>query len=369
MACPVATTRLVAGADGDRRPAPVRAIVEPPSRYLASTSPIGSAADATVGRGRRRPRRRGRPRRRWGRSAGSSRLTSQTAGSAAIVSTVAKPSRRRSRSSNLKVRLSVVGPVSGAGPRQGRKRTASPERKPESSEYVMPRVRGAGQAVTTYSTGRVRGRRRRSWRRVAARTSSTGIAWTSASWAPTCGTHAGRLRLPRCGIGARYGLSVSTSVRSSGTMRRRLAHLRGAGERDDPGEADVGAPFDALARLVGTAGEAVEDRAGRHALGVEDGERVVPRLAGVDHERQAEPVGDADLGGERRTLVVARRVVVVVVEPALPHGHRRPVEQVGDRLDAVARLVRVQADGGVDLGEPWRPRAAPPATTPGRSRR
>ena len=42
------------------------------------------------------------------------------------------------------------------------------------------------------------------------------------------------------------------------------------------------------ARLVGPAGEAVEHRARRDALGVEDVERVVPRLAGVDHERQAD---------------------------------------------------------------------------------
>ena len=52
-------------------------------------------------------------------------------------------------------------------------------------------------------------------------------------------------------------------------------------------------------------------------------------------------------------LDVAGRVVVVVVEPALPDRDRRtrpaPSKQVGDRVDAVARLVRVQADRGVHV--------------------
>ena len=71
-------------------------------------------------------------------------------------------------------------------------------------------------------------------------------------------------------------------------------------------------------------------------------------------------MGERDLGGERRPLGVARRVVVVVVEPALADGDRphRPVEQVGDRVDAVARLVRVQPDGGVDARRSGRRRAS-----------
>src|SRR3546814_1391106 len=46
--------------------------------------------------------------------------------------------------------------------------------------------------------------------------SSTARAWSSATRAPTAVTHAGWLRLPRCGTGARYGLSVSTSRESIG---------------------------------------------------------------------------------------------------------------------------------------------------------
>ncbi len=50
---------------------------------------------------------------------------------------------------------------------------------------------------------------------------------------------AGSFRLPRCGTGARYGLSVSTSSRSAGTIfaaSRRSAGLR---KRHDAGEREV----------------------------------------------------------------------------------------------------------------------------------
>ena len=42
----------------------------------------------------------------------------------------------------------------------------------------------------------------------------------------TCATNAGSLRLPRCGTGARNGLSVSASRRSSGTSLAGLAQAR-----------------------------------------------------------------------------------------------------------------------------------------------
>jgi hypothetical protein len=49
----------------------------------------------------------------------------------------------------------------------------------------------------------------------------------------------------------------------------------------------------------------VEHRALGNPLGGEDPERVVPRLPGVDHEREAALVGEADLGGEDGALDVA----------------------------------------------------------------
>ena len=73
----------------------------------------------------------------------------------------------------------------------------------------------------------------------------------------------------------------------------------------------------------------------------------------MDHEWQPQLVRHRDLGGEGRALSIPRRVVVVVVEAALADGNRpyRAVEQIGDRVDAVPRFVRVQPHGGVDVGE------------------
>ena len=109
----------------------------------------------------------------------------------------------------------------------------------------------------------------------------------------------------------------------------------------------MAAPVEATLGLGRPAGEAVEHRAWRHALGVEHGERVVPGLAGVDHERQVVLVGEADLRREHLALHVAGRVVVVVVEPALAHGHDPGrSQQLGQAVEPVAGVVRVKPDGG-----------------------
>ena len=76
----------------------------------------------------------------------------------------------------------------------------------------------------------------------------------------------------------------------------------------------------------------------RHALGVEDGEGVVPGLAGVDHQGQVVRVGQRDLGRERLALRGAGRVVVVVVEAALPHRHHLGVAEQLDRARRRRRL-------------------------------
>ena len=99
---------------------------------------------------------------------------------------------------------------------------------------------------------------------------------------PTCGTQAGRFGLPRWGSGARYGLSVSISIRSSGQSRA-AAWTSGAPLNVTMPENDSVAPRSRQRlRLVGAAGEAVEDRALGGAFGAEDVERVVPGVAGVD---------------------------------------------------------------------------------------
>jgi hypothetical protein len=56
--------------------------------------------------------------------------------------------------------------------------------------------------------------------------------------------------------------------------------------------------------------------------------RVVFRLARVNDDRLAGLASKSYLGGERRALRLSRRIVVVVVEAALPHRYRRSVEQV-----------------------------------------
>ena len=68
--------------------------------------------------------------------------------------------------------------------------------------------------------------------------------------------------LPRSGIGARYGLSVSIRQRSSGTKRRDLAQLGGVLERQDAGKRDVKAQIERGAGHLGGFGEAMEDAAG-----------------------------------------------------------------------------------------------------------
>ncbi len=84
-----------------------------------------------------------------------------------------------------------------------------------------------------------------------------------------------------------------------------------------------------------------------HSLGGQDVERVGPRVAAVDHERQPVAVRELDLGGERVPLRLAWSVVVVVVEPGLADGDDAGcVEQVGDRVDAGRRLVGVEPDRG-----------------------
>ena len=138
-------------------------------------------------------------------------------------------------------------------------------------------------------------------RRVASRTTSSSTPWISARRAPTTGTHAGRLRLPRLrhrarGRGCRSRRASARAGTSAAAARTSGAPLNVT----MPEKLRYGAAVEARAGFVGAAGEAVEDGARRHALGVEDVERVVPRLAGVDHERQVELVGERDLGGERR---------------------------------------------------------------------
>ena len=84
----------------------------------------------------------------------------------------------------------------------------------------------------------------------------------------------------------------------------------------------------------------------RHPRALEHRERLVVRVAGVDHERQAQLVGQLDLRGEHAALVVGRGVVAVEVEADLAQrDHPRPGQQRAHRVHVgLGGLVRVPAD-------------------------
>ena len=150
--------------------------------------------------------------------------------------------------------------------------------------------------------------------------------------------------------GARYGLSVSISRRSSGHSR--------AASRTSSALLNVTMPEKlrnaprSRARRASSAPPVKQWNTTRvgNAHGGEHVERVVPRLAGVDHQRQGVLVGEGDLGGERLTLRVAWRVVVVVVEPALP-------DRQGVAVDRGRRSCRRRGEPRADAARRWpRPR-------------
>ncbi len=125
---------------------------------------------------------------------------------------------------------------------------------------------------------------------------------------PTCGTHAGRFGLPRCGIGARYGLSVSTSIRSSG---HRVAAACTSGARLNvtmPEKRQERTEVECTTGLA--AGPPVKQwktvRSGYPVVG-EHGERVVPRVARVDH--QGEVAVRSPARSARRRPAAGRRGV------------------------------------------------------------
>src|ERR1051326_1076655 len=73
------------------------------------------------------------------------------------------------------------------------------------------------QQARRLHAGRACRKRRKKLSVVARATSSNAMPRSAAISSATCFTNAGWLGLPRCGTGARYGESVSTSMRSSGT--------------------------------------------------------------------------------------------------------------------------------------------------------
>src|SRR3954469_24902117 len=56
--------------------------------------------------------------------------------------------------------------------------------------------------------------------------------------------------------------------------------------------------------------------------------RVVFSVADVDDDRLAVPAGQRELRGEGATLLIARRMIGVVIEPAFPDGGRPTDEEL-----------------------------------------
>ncbi len=117
---------------------------------------------------------------------------------------------------------------------------------------------------------------------------------------PHAMTNAGSLRFPRCGTGARNGLSVSVSSRSSGTSRAVSRRAPALWNVMMPGKRDVEAEVEAGPRQVGGAAEAVQ-HAAQLALAFlsQHRHRVLVGLPRVNHDRAASARAPAALARER----------------------------------------------------------------------
>ena len=77
----------------------------------------------------------------------------------------------------------------------------------------------------------------------------------------------------------------------------------------------------------------MHDRARRHPDVVEDREQVIEGVADVQHDGEVPRDGEGELGAQGHELGVARRVLVVVVEAALPDpDHPVRALEVEDRI-------------------------------------
>ena len=172
----------------------------------------------------------------------------------------------------------------------------------------------------------------------------------SASTASVCTTFAGSFAPARGrGCGARYGLSVSTRIRSAGTRAAASRSVGGLRVRDVAGERDVVAALER--RLEQSSGD---EKQWRITVPAERGERARRspslRLAGVDHDRQPELVGERELRVEEPPLLDrASRSVRNAVEPGLAdRDGLRMREQLAELVEPAGlrrrRLVRVDAE-------------------------
>jgi hypothetical protein len=122
-------------------------------------------------------------------------------------------------------------------------------------------------------------------------------------------------------------------------------------ERHDAAEGDAPTRRDREFRQGLRTGVAVQDSGYSGGARLANcGSRIVLRVACVDDYRALCLVGERNLGRERGTLRIARRVVVVVVETALTHCDRASLEKVTELRDVAlgverCGVVRVNARG------------------------
>ena len=151
------------------------------------------------------------------------------------------------------------------------------------------------------------------------------------------------------------------------TQRCRVAHVLRALERDDAAERQERADVEAAARLGGTSCEAVQaPYAAGGPTAPQHVQRVVPRVARMHHQGEIVVARQFDLRRERVALRGSGRVLVVVVEPALPHRHHDAASRCRARARAArARAPRPRARPHGDAA-PWWPT---PRNRPGAPRR
>ena len=205
--------------------------------------------------------------------------------------------------------------------------------------------------------------------------------FTAAMASPTNGRYDGSFARPRCGTGARNGLSVSTSKRSSGHCAAAARHVGRVLERHDATERDVHACVQAPIGFLRPAGEAVQHRAFGNPLGIEHVEQVGPGVARVDDQCEAVRVGQLDLrrecGALGRHAASARSSSPVRTRPPPPPRHRRgspraPAAPPPRRLPRSPRggaaRWRPTPGGTTRYGRSRGPRPPPAARWPPRSR-
>lgn len=122
-------------------------------------------------------------------------------------------------------------------------------------------------------------------------------------------------------------------------------------ERDDSAEGHAPASVDCeLGQLVRT-GVAMQNTS--HARGpglVNERSCIIFGVAGVNDERPLQLTGESYLGGKRRALRVSRRIVVMIVEPALPYGDCAAFKELAKPRNVAlliesGRILRMDASG------------------------